>query len=110
MNSEFGLSQNVLSILREYFKGQPAVLEVRVYGSRAMGNYEPGSDIDFSIRTSSAESMAGRIKTDLEDLKTPYLFDVTDYDRISHQPLKAHIDRVGKLFYGTSHFQCKHKI
>ena len=36
---------------------------------------------------------------DLEELPTPYLFDVIDYRRITHPPLLEHIERVGKVLF-----------
>jgi len=35
----------------------------------------------------------------LDDLPTPYLFDVTHYESLKHEGLKEHIDRVGVVFY-----------
>ncbi|MGI9280861.1 MAG: hypothetical protein ACR2PX_14735 [Endozoicomonas sp.] len=32
----------------------------------------------------------------LDELPTPYLYDVIDYNSITHYPLKAHIDRYGR--------------
>ena len=36
---------------------------------------------------------------DLDELPTPYQFDVKLYNEINHKKLKEHIDRVGKVFY-----------
>jgi len=35
----------------------------------------------------------------LDDLSTPYLFDVTHYETLRHAGLKEHIERVGVVFY-----------
>ena len=64
-----------------------------------MGRETSGSDVDLALITSSERDISGSVKTDLEGLPTPYLFDVIDYQRITHQPLREHIDRVGKLLY-----------
>lgn len=95
----FGLEDRTIEAIHRFFLQQQEVIAVKIYGSRALGNYEPGSDIDLAIWTISDKDISARIKTGLEDLPTPYMFDVTDYDRISSQPLKEHIDRVGKAFY-----------
>ena len=95
----FGLSDKILSMLNSYFEQQSELQEVWVYGSRAMGKERPGSDIDLAIVTTADTDLSGHIKTDLEDLPTPYTFDVIDYNRISHLPLKNHIDRVRKPLY-----------
>lgn len=64
-----------------------------------MGKNHPGSDVDLAVLTSADQDLSGHIQAELEELSTPYLFDVVDYQRISYQPLKEHIDRVGKLLY-----------
>ncbi len=95
----FGLPDRVLKLLIDYFKSQPSILKVVIYGSRAMGREKPGSDIDLAISTTSDHDLSGMVKLDLEELPTPYLFDVVDYQRISSMPLREHIDRVGKLLF-----------
>jgi predicted nucleotidyltransferase len=95
----FGLPDKILKLLRDYFMAHPEIIEVMIYGSRAMGREKPGSDIDLAIITKSDHDISGTTKADLEALSTPYLFDVTDYQCITHEPLREHIDRVGQLLY-----------
>ncbi len=95
----FGLPEKTINQIINYFQTQHEIMEVRVYGSRAMGTGERGSDIDLAIFTSSEKDRSGRVKTDLEGLSTPYMFDITDYTHISHPGLKQHIDRVGKVLF-----------
>lgn len=95
----FGLPENVLKLLRDYFAAHPQVLKVLIYGSRAMGRETPGSDVDLAIVTTSEEDISGRVQAELEELPVPYLFDVIDYQRIEYQPLREHIDRVGKILF-----------
>lgn len=95
----FGLPERTLRLIQNYFASRPDIVEVKVYGSRAMGTEEVGSDIDLAIITTAITDISGTIKADLDELSTPYLFDVTDYRRITHKPLREHIDRVGKLLY-----------
>jgi predicted nucleotidyltransferase len=95
----FGLPERTLKQILDYFSHEPHILKVIVYGSRAMGREQPGSDIDLAIITDSEKDLSGKIKLDLEDLPTPYLFDVIDYQKITHAPLQEHIDRVGKVLY-----------
>lgn len=95
----FGLPDHTITLIKNYFQQQPNVREVRVYGSRAMGKHKRGSDIDLAIYTTADEDISGRIKSGLEALPTPYMFDVTDYPRITHSGLKEHIDHVGKSLF-----------
>ena len=96
---EFGLSDNIIDILKNFFKKFPEVEEVKIYGSRAKGNYKKGSDIDFAIFGEIDYRLTSKIAAGLDQLPTPYKFDVTDYNSLKHLPLKEHIDRVGKTFY-----------
>ena len=96
----FGLDQKTLSLLGDYFARHPEVEQVKIYGSRAMEKHEKGSDIDLAVYTAEGtQNMTGRFLTELDELSTPYLFDVTDYRHTTHLPLKEHIDRHGKLIY-----------
>lgn len=98
----FGLPEKALTLLQNYFTHRPEIIKVLVYGSRAMGKEKPGSDIDLAIITSSSQDISGSVQADLEELPTPYLFDVVDYERITHQPLREHIDRVGKILFSRA--------
>ncbi len=95
----FGLPENVLQLLHNYFATHPQIIRVLIYGSRAMNRATPGSDVDLAIVTNSGDDISGKVQADLENLPTPYLFDVVDYQRITHQPLREHINRVGQILY-----------
>lgn len=95
----FGLPKTVLELLQNYFVTHPQVIKVLIYGSRAMGREKPGSDIDLAIITSCEEDISGSVHAELDELPTPYLFDVVDYQKISNPSLREHIDRVGKVLF-----------
>ena len=97
--TEFGLSHKTIQQIRDVFRRYPVIQQVKIYGSRAMGRYEKGSDIDLAFYAQTEDVLEGRLLTDLDELATPYLFDVTDYYKISSLPLKEHIDTFGKIFY-----------
>jgi predicted nucleotidyltransferase len=46
----FGLDKNVIEQIKNVFDEFPQIEEVLLYGSRAKGNYKPGSDIDLSLK------------------------------------------------------------
>jgi len=96
---EFGLSKNTVNILKIFFARFPEIDEVKIYGSRAKGNYRKGSDVDFAIYGNISFRLLARIIEEIDELATPYKYDVTDYKTIKNQDLKAHIDRIGKTFY-----------
>lgn len=99
-DEHFGLRSSVIDMIRAVFANYPSVTEVRVYGSRAKGDYKPGSDIDLSImdqKVSSEQLM--RIVTELDDLPTLYSIDLSLFRQIENPALTEHILRVGKVFY-----------
>ncbi|MDR1321736.1 MAG: nucleotidyltransferase domain-containing protein [Gracilibacteraceae bacterium] len=67
-----------------------------VFGSRAKGNWRDNSDIDIAV---FGDVNIGGLLTDLDELPTPYKFDVVNYETIIHQPLREHIDRSGVELY-----------
>lgn len=100
MTGKFGLSQQTISLLHSAFSKFPAIEKVKIFGSRAMGNFKPGSDIDLAIfaKTLSYNDLLD-IELAIEDLELLYKVDLLDYNKIDHQELKDHIDKVGKVFY-----------
>ena len=99
---DFGLPEATLKLIRDYFSNIPEIEKVKIYGSRAKGNYERGSDIDLAFYSHAEEDLTGQLLTELDELPTPYLFDVTNYYKLDHPQLKDHIDRVGIVFYVKS--------
>ena len=95
---DFGLPQRTIDELFAYFKTKPDIEKVLIFGSRAKGNFHNGSDIDFAIWSDNSEDFF-RIAGELDELPTPYKFDVIDYKNLSHQAMKNSIDKDGKLFY-----------
>lgn len=95
--SNFGLPERTVNELLDYFKSVPQIEKVVIYGSRAKGTYKSGSDIDFAIW--SENDISSKIAFELDELPTPYKFDVVNYNSITHEGLKNSIDKYGKLFY-----------
>jgi|UPI00037DB6AC predicted nucleotidyltransferase len=96
----FGLSNTTLEKLRHVFTLHPAIESVFIYGSRAKGNYRPGSDIDLTIKGTPipfAELM--QIEDQIDDLLLPYTVDLSQYAQIGNPNLVEHINRVGVLLY-----------
>ena len=95
----FGLSQRDLNLMREIFKRYPIIDQVTVFGSRAMGNCKPYSDIDLALIGNFGDEMARKIGGELDELPMPYEFDVLAMNAIKHPPLVEHILTKGKVFY-----------
>ena len=99
--NEFGITEKSYRLIMEAFPKFSGIEEVLVFGSRAMGNYKTGSDIDFAIKGKQASN---RVAWDIsgylnESLPIPYYIDVVYYDALTNPELKEQIDRYGKLFY-----------
>lgn len=68
-----------------------------------MGNYRPGSDIDFAIfgNDLTHEDLMNLLN-ELENLELLYEIDCVDFSKIKEPALKEHIDLVGKTFYSAN--------
>lgn len=95
----FGLSKKTITQLKGVFKKYPEITYVKIYGSRATNHYRRGSDIDLAFFFESDKDLLSNISWDLDDLPSPYLFDLVNYDTLSESPLKEEIDKYGKIFY-----------
>ena len=95
--SSFGLSARALDLLCGVFASQPHINRALIYGSRAKGNYRPGSDIDVVLEAPAMTfTELLRLKTILDDLMLPYQIDLSALHQIDNPALLDHINRVGK--------------
>jgi len=98
--AKLGLSQITLDKLNSVFLQHQAISSVLVYGSRAKGNYRPGSDIDLTIKGDVLEfAELMQIEDQIDDLFLPYTVDLSQYSQLSNTDLIEHIDRVGVVIY-----------
>ena len=96
---EFGLNQETIDKINSVFEKHPEIEKVIIYGSRAKGNYKSGSDIDFTLIGNDLNDLTGTLDSEIDDLNTPYLFDISIFGKLNSPSLKEHINRVGKVFY-----------
>ncbi len=97
--SRFGLVDWEQELICEVLRRHLEVAEARVFGSRAKGAAQPNSDVDLVLFGAIPLWKLAAIAGELDDLPLPYNFDVVAYGGILHQPLRDHIDRVGRSFY-----------
>lgn len=92
----YGLPDTVVDSLKSVFKQYPQVSLVRLYGSRAKGNFQPGSDIDLCIDGDTL-TLADlfEIENRIDDLLLPWKVDLLLRHKIDNPELLGHIDRVG---------------
>lgn len=96
----FGLSQDVIERINGILATFPTIEQVILYGSRAKGNYRPGSDIDLAISGANVtEQQMLQLASRLDDLLLPYTIDLCQLDAIRNPALSEHIKRVGIVFY-----------
>ena len=97
----YGLLNKDIDYIVDTLSKFPEIKKAAIFGSRAMGNYKKGSDIDLAI-------MGNKITNDIlnqvydylnEVYPIPYFFDILHYDDISNENLKRHIDDLGKIIY-----------
>lgn len=93
----FGLPDDVLTRIVKVFAAHSAAESVLIYGSRAMGNYRGGSDIDLTVIGDSLSSKElAAIELELDDLLLPWKIDLSLFRMIGNPDLRDHIHRVGK--------------
>jgi len=97
----FGLTEKDIKLIRNVIKMHSEIEEVVVFGSRAMGNYKNGSDVDLAIKGIGVSLRTiSRLGAQLnEALPLPYQFDVIDYASIDTPALKNHIDSEGLVLF-----------
>jgi len=84
--------KQILAVLHQ----NPKIRRILLFGSRAKGSYQKGSDIDIAV---SADGLGIgellQLKSELDDLMLPYKIDIVVYEDIQNLNLRDHIDRVG---------------
>jgi len=79
----------------------PEIESAILFGSRAMGNFKNGSDIDIAIKGKEiTDGICVKVSGILnEELTLPWQFDVIHFESINNNNLTEHINRVGILIY-----------
>jgi len=96
----FGLDQTTISCIQAVFFKHSEVEQVLIYGSRAKGDFREGSDVDLTLQGKSlSNTLLSEIKLEIDELNTPYLFDISILEGLASPSLEEHIARVGKVFY-----------
>lgn len=94
-----GLDNRILIILNQIFSKYPMIRQVKLFGSRAKGNYRENSDIDLVAVGEIDRFTIANVLLDLDDTDIPYLIDLQNYSEIKNRRLVNHIDRVGVAIY-----------
>lgn len=100
VENRYGLPAYAVNSLNAVFGAWPQIDRVILYGSRAKGNYRPGSDIDLCIQgveLTLPDLLA--IENRIDDLLLPWKVDLSLIHKIDNPALLEHIKRVGSIFY-----------
>ena len=98
-----GLPEGSILAIRGILAGFPEVEKAVLYGSRAMGNFRRGSDIDLTLMGDRLNTtLLSRIDWALDDLLLPYKMDLSLFSQLRHPALLEHIRRVGVPLYERS--------
>ena len=94
------LTPRELAIVRKVLTPYADAIErVAVFGSRAMGNSRPASDIDLALYGTLSEAQIARLWTLFDESSLAVTVDLADYARISHGAFRRHIDAVAKTLF-----------
>jgi len=93
-----GVPADALEKIISTIKLNKSVKEIILFGSRAKGNFQKGSDIDIAVVADSLRfDELNRMRAALAELVIPYHVDIIDFNKITNYQLKEHILRVGQV-------------
>lgn len=97
----YGLLERDIRYIKKALEQCEEIEKAIIFGSRAMGNYKNGSDVDIAV---FGELISNNTILKLNDYLNeiyplPYFFDIINYNSITNENLKKHIDIEGKIIY-----------
>ena len=96
----YGLEELAINQIISILGSNPKIEKVILFGSRAKGNFQNGSDIDLALLGNDLElNDVLNASIEIDELALPYKFDLVIYDRIKEKALLEHIDRVGVILF-----------
>ena len=96
----YGIKEEFISEIISIISANDKVGEIILFGSRAKGVPEPGSDIDLSIKgTDITLDDLILIKIELDKIPLANKIDLVVYNQINEPALTDHINRVGISLY-----------
>ncbi|WP_373894750.1 nucleotidyltransferase domain-containing protein [Virgibacillus natechei] len=97
----FGLLEQDIQMIAQALKSNKEIDCAMIYGSRALGNYKKGSDVDIAIKGTDVNHNTAAQLSELlnEAYPLPYFFDVVHYEGIKNEALIQHINQYGVKIY-----------
>jgi predicted nucleotidyltransferase len=101
-NIIFGLPKNVINSIVSVICYNKKIEKIKLFGSRAKGNFKKGSDIDIALFAKNLDyNDLLKIKNEVSELPLPYTIDILDFKKINNEELKEHILRVGITLFSN---------
>ena len=95
----YGLSNRQLkSLLKILYAHKDGLAQVKIFGSRARGDFKKTSDIDLAVKFS--RPIHSQLATDFDSGNFPYTVDIVDVQTAGKNLLRS-IERDGKLLFAT---------
>ena len=80
-----GLSNRDTQTIQDILNSYPDVEKVYLFGSRAIGNYHKGSDIDLAVMNEGISNKTIQsLISDFEESTLPYFVDVIYFPDLNH--------------------------
>ena len=90
---EAGLSEKSLRTIANVVYSNERVQSAKIFGSRAIGTFHKGSDIDICLFGDDLTiSDLNRISSELDDLNIPQIVDLVNFRTIKNENLLKHIE------------------
>ena len=90
---ETGLSEQSLRTIANVLYSNERVQGAKIFGSRAIGTFHEGSDIDICLFGEELTiSDLNRISSELDELNIPQIVDLVNFRTIKNENLLKHIE------------------
>lgn len=99
--NQFGLTEAALKVIVGKIAPHPEIEKAVIFGSRAIGNYKSGSDVDIAL---FGRDVTFKLTTDIsaelnERTTQPYFFDLLNFNAIDNDELKRHVNDFGIVIF-----------
>ena len=102
--NNYGLTPEQLALLQAVFAHYAEIEQVKLYGSRAKGNFQAYNDIDLAAFGEKLNRfIIGRVLLELEESDLPYLVDLHNYHELQNLALIEHINRAWVVIYNKNY-------
>lgn len=96
-----GLTEDEINHIVGFVDSFDEIRRLILFGSRAMGNHKPGSDVDLCVLGANVSmEIVGKLSYLLnQESDLPYFFDVINYVAIDNDSLRTHINQQGVVIW-----------